>query len=296
MKLGLAFVGALGCACVSTVSLGGCSSPDSSAPAPNEDCLGTRSDALKTCASGTTLDGIDVSAYQPNVEWPKVKAAGKTFAFVRVSDGIDHPDAQFAQNWPAMKANGIIRGFYQYFRPARDVDAQVNLLVTKVSAAGGLHPGDLPPVLDLESDGGLAPSIVVARAKNWLAKVEAQYGVKPIVYTAAFMSTVIGDNFQGYTLWVANYETTCPTMPSGWNDWHFWQHTDKGTVNGVPGPVDSNKFNGSMTSLQKIVIQDVKPNANEIGATPPPDNFGDYQGATLGSSKDPQAAPFTPCR
>lgn len=207
------------------------------------------------CSGPETLTGVDVSYYQGTVDWKKVKAAGRSFAFVRVSDGVDHPDTKFSTNWRAMKTAGITRGFYQFFRPAKDVTAQVNLLVSKVTSAGGLKVGDLPPVLDLESTGGLAASTVVSRAKSWLAKVEAKYHVKPIIYTAAFMSEVIGENFAGYPLWVANYGATCPSMPSGFTDWQFWQDSDSGTVNGVTGKVDTNFFNGNADALAALTIQ-----------------------------------------
>lgn len=272
------------------------------------ECLGTTSSALKTCAGPTTLRGIDVSYYQGNVDWAKVKAAGQTFAFVRVSDGIDYPDSKFAQNWPGTKRAGLVRGLYQFFRPGKDVTAQVNLLVSKLDAAGGLQPGDLPPVLDLESDGGLPAATVVARAKAWIAQIEDRLDVKPIVYTAAFMSKVIGDHFGDYVLWVANYQTTCPTMPSGWTDWQFWQDSDKGKVDGVTGAVDTNFFNGGLLKLKALTVKEPK--------TPAPSSVidgadgilaedtsllvgeeGEEQGATIGSGtpKEPQA-PSDPCR
>lgn len=291
---------AVGCAGV------GCSSADSSnAPSTDDPCLGTQSSALKTCAGGTVLHGIDVSYYQANVDWKKVKASGKDFAFARVSDGTAYPDTKFATNWPAMKSAGIVRGVYQFFRPGQDVTAQVNLLVSKVNAAGGLKEGDLPPVLDLESDGGLAASTVVARAKDWLDQVEKKFGIKPIVYTAAFMSNVIGNNFGGYTLWVANYGATCPTMPSGWTDWHFWQNADNGQVSGITtGGVDTNVFNGNMAELLGLTLKGGAPAPTTTGPVEldvdENQAFGD-QGATLGSgtpssAKEPQSAPFTPCR
>ncbi|MBX3197152.1 MAG: hypothetical protein KF894_03260 [Labilithrix sp.] len=288
----------------------GCSAADDTATsdAPMNECIGTTSSALKVCAGPTTLRGVDVSYYQADVDWAKVKADGQTFAFVRVSDGISHPDTKFAQNWPATKQAGLVRGLYQFFRPARDVAAQVDLLADMLDAAGGLQPGDLPPVLDLESDGGLPAATVVARAKQWIALIEDKYGVKPIVYTAAFMSNIIGNNFAGYTLWVANYQTSCPTMPSGWTDWTFWQDSDKGKVDGVNTPVDTNFFNGSLADLAALTVQAPKVPAPpslkdgpgrflpaDVGTWTPDD--GPDQGATIGSSqpKEPQATPFDPC-
>ena len=294
------------CAGVAT----GCSSTTDSGATSEEssinECLGTTSSALKTCAGPTTLRGIDISYYQGNVDWAKVKADGQTFAFVRVSDGIDYPDSKFAQNWPATKQAGLVRGLYQFFRPGKDVTAQVNLLVSKLDAAGGLQPGDLPPVLDLESDGGLPAATVVARAKAWIAQIEDKLGVKPIVYTAAFMSNVIGNHFADYTLWVANYQTTCPTMPSGWTDWAFWQDSEKGKVDGVNGAVDTNFFNGGLLKLKALTVKaptvpappSVTDGAEGILAEDTSLLLGEDQGATIGSGtpKEPQAAPLDPCR
>jgi lysozyme len=284
----------------------GCSSSD---PTPVDGCVGSASEALKTCAKGATITGVDVSVYQGTVNWSQVKGAGRQFAFARISDGLNSPDSKFAQNWPAMKAAGIVRGSYQYFRPSQDAGLQAQMVLDKLAAAGGLKPGDLPPVLDLETDSGLAPSVVVAKAKVWLAKVEAAIKVKPIVYTAAFMSNVIGTSFSGYTLWVANYETTCPTMPSGWTDWHFWQSSDKGSVAGISGNVDINFFNGTLPQLQAITLKpaapdpgaddsDVTVQVTGLAAGGEKPNDGS-EGATLGSgtpTQETNAAPITPCQ
>lgn len=298
----------LGCVLLACAGVGttGCSSEEG---APKDECTGETAAALRTCAAGPTLKGIDVSYYQGNVDWAKVKSGGQSFAFVRVSDGVNYPDSKFTANWPAMKNAGIVRGVYQYFRPTQDVQAQVDLLFAKLNAAGGLKPGDLPPVLDLETDGGLAASTVVARAKDWLAKVEAKIGVKPIVYTAAFMSTTIGTSFTGYPLWVANYGATCPLMPSGWSNWNIWQHSDSGSVSGVSGPVDSNHFNGDSAALQKLTLQPANGNTGTGPGLEPEDldpvrddraPVAGSQGGTLGdSNKAPEqetaAAPLDPC-
>ena len=289
----------------------GCSS--SEAPV-GDGCVGSGSEALKTCAKGTTITGVDVSAYQGTVSWSQVKGAGRQFAFARISDGLNSVDSKFAQNWPAMKAAGIVRGSYQFFRPSQDAGLQAQMVIDKLAAAGGLQPGDLPPVLDLESADGLAASVVVSKAKTWLAKIEAATKVKPIVYTAAFMSDVIGTSFGGYTLWVANYGTTCPTMPSGWTDWHFWQHADNGSVAGIGGNVDSDFFNGTLPELKALTIAPAgtePPHVDRTGFAAQADLvFGDNkpkdgsQGATLGDSahggtndtNTTQSAPITPCR
>jgi lysozyme len=304
----LSVVGAVCALLTGAMSAVGCSSSD---PAPSDGCVGSGSAELKTCAKGATITGVDVSIYQGNVNWTQIKGSGRQFAFARISDGLNSPDSKFAQNWPAMKAAGIVRGSYQFFRPSQDPAAQAQMVIDKLAAAGGLKPGDLPPVLDLESADGLASSVVIAKAKTWLTKVEAATKVKPIVYTAAFMSSVIGTGFGGYTLWVANYGTTCPTMPSGWTNWHFWQNSDNGNVPGISGNVDTDFFNGTLPQLQALTIKAATPPPHTGGpgdVTVTPDTHGTAggnkpndgsEGATLGSgtpTEETTGAPITPCQ
>src|SRR4051794_5001920 len=42
------------------------------------------SEAIKVCAKGATVKGVDVSKWQGHIDWAKVKAAGIGFAVVRV--------------------------------------------------------------------------------------------------------------------------------------------------------------------------------------------------------------------
>lgn len=216
---------------------------DSAKPA----CIDSTSQALRTCAGPNIVPGIDVSSYQGTVDFARVAAAGNGFVFLRLSSG-QNVDTKFATNWAAAKDANLVRGAYQYFWPARDVDLQVDTMVTTLRAAG-FGPDDLPPVLDIETVDGQPVATVVALAKHWIARVEAELHVKPLVYTANFMSYVTQNHFSSYPLWVANYGVTCPLMPTGWTDWVFWQSSESGRVDGVTGNVDLDTFNGTMPAL-----------------------------------------------
>lgn len=221
-------------------------------------CVGDTSEALRICAkSATTVRGIDVSSYQGTVDFTKVKAEGRAFVFVRLSSG-QNLDLKFGTNWSSAKSAGLVRGAYQYFYPSRDVDLQANLVISTLRSAGFTNQ-DLPPVLDLENQDGLTPAEVVARAKQWLAKVSTELGVVPIVYTAAFMAPVIGQNFKTYPLWVANYNVNCPDVPAGWTEWQFWQTSESGRSNGVSGAVDTDLWNGSLAELQLFATRAHRP-------------------------------------
>ncbi len=250
-------------------ALAGCASSSS-----DKACAAVDHAALNVCAAGTTVKGIDVSTYQGAPNWTSVKSGGIEFAIARISDGTTHVDDQFARNWPAMKAAGILRGAYQFFRPGEDPIAQADLVVSKLTAAGGLQAGDLPVVMDMESADGVAPATIQANMHKWLDHVEQKTGRKPMIYTANFMSGNIGTGFTAYPLWVANYGATCPLMPSNFTQWKMWQYSSTGTVPGISGSVDMDEFNGSLSQLVAFAgtpPPPPPPPPHDAGTTPPKD-------------------------
>jgi lysozyme len=63
-------------------------------------------------AHAMPVQGIDVSNWQGDIDWNKVRAAGTQFAFIKATEGGDYLDPKFAQNWQAAKSVGIPRGAY----------------------------------------------------------------------------------------------------------------------------------------------------------------------------------------
>jgi GH25 family lysozyme M1 (1,4-beta-N-acetylmuramidase) len=209
--------------------------------------------AATVCGSGPTVKGIDVSYYQPNIDWTKVRADGVRYAFIRVSDGLATVDTKFASHWAGSRAAGIKHGAYQFFRPNQDPIAQADLLLAKI---GTPEPDDLPPVIDVEADGGLPPAQVAAKVKLWIDHVSAATGQTPIIYTGFYFwrDRVGAPAFAASSpLWHAQYTSAaCPTIAQPWDDWAFWQYTSSGTINGISGPVDTNRFNGTFDDLMAL--------------------------------------------
>ena len=231
--------------------------------------------AVQVCPDGPTIDGIDVSKWQGTIDW-SAAATEIDFAFIRVSDGLNFFDGQFDANWDGARANGVVRGAYQFFRPTLDPVAQADLLL---STMGPLEPGDLPPVIDVETSDGASPSQVNDAIEAWIHRVEGELGVKPIIYTSwGLWSSLTGDTarFSSYPLWVANWEVSCPSVPNAWGAWAFWQHTDSGSVRGIDGDVDENVFNGSYDDL--IAFVGAEPGSsgnNDGGSSDDPSDPGD---------------------
>ncbi|MBK8998986.1 MAG: hypothetical protein IPM35_24960 [Myxococcales bacterium] len=245
----------------SSLSFVGCAGTDSA-------CLDSTGEALvNVCPkSGTLVQGVDVSKWQATIDWTKVKGAGYDFAFIRASDGLNYPDGMFQANWQGAKAAGVIRGVYQFFRPSQDPIAQADLMLGKMQAAGWLEKSDLPCVIDIEVAEGQSNTTIRNKALQWLTYVEQKTGKKPIVYTAAGWSSVLGTALSAYPLWIANYTGSptagCPLMPDGWSSWLFWQYTSKGGVAGVGSlDVDKNVWDGTLDQLKAYAAN---------GTVPPP--------------------------
>jgi lysozyme len=206
--------------------------------------------AAVVCAGPSTVEGIDVSHFQLSVDWNQVAASGVAFATAQVSSGLT-ADANFATNYAGIKAAGMIRGAYQFFRPGQDPVAQANLLLANTGSIGS---GDLPPVLDIEVTDGLNPPAVAAAIQTWVTTVQNATGRTPILYFGAFFwnSSVQSSAFSSNPLWIAAWNVGCPTLPNAWSNWAFWQYTGSGSVPGVSGQVDRDKFNGTIDALRTL--------------------------------------------
>ena len=103
--------------------------------------LGTAREA-NVCATGATLEGVDVSVYDGAVDWTQVKASGRAFGIAKATEGSTFKDAEFATNWAAMKSAGVVRSAYHFFHCDSDPTTQATFFL---GVMGQLQPGDLPP-------------------------------------------------------------------------------------------------------------------------------------------------------
>ena len=200
------------------------------------------------------IHGIDVSKYQKNIVWDAVKTMKVQeikigFSFIKATEGENLMDAKFSYNWKQSKRNQVPRGAYHFFRSNKDAEKQAKLFIKTVT----LQTGDLPPVLDIETLDNTTPDAMNKKIKTWLDIVESYYGVKPIIYTNAdFYNKYLGTHFNDYPLWVAHYfEKQRPRIN---RNWHFWQHSDNGNVNGIDAKVDFNVFNGDSADFKALLI------------------------------------------
>lgn len=202
------------------------------------------------------LLGIDVSDFQPDVDWHAVKASGRTFAFAKATEGLTFIAKTFISHWSKMGEAGIIRGAYHFGRPGSDAAQQAQHFWKVVSGAG-YGKGDLPLALDLEVPDGKTAAEINAWTATFVGEIEKLSGRKPLIYTGAFFYT--GPNL-GCDLWLPSYykapiaalRNIDPPLPKAWEHWTLWQHTSTMTVPGVNGPCDHSIYDGTLDDLKAL--------------------------------------------
>lgn len=198
--------------------------------------------------------GIDVSHHQGAIDWPRVRAAGVTFAYIKASEGADFLDPRFEVNWRAAKAAGIKRGAYHFFTLCTKVAPQIDNFVAAV-----FEVGELPPALDLELGGNCAnpPAIEDVRAmlEELVPLVTKRFGEPPIVYTTYefreryLCPTCINGSLP--LLWIRDVIWR-PRLTNA-EPWVFWQHHNRAHVDGIVGPVDLDVFRGDAAAFSRYL-------------------------------------------
>ncbi len=230
-------------------------------PSPTPDPFATPTPTPIPTPFFPVTEGIDVSHWQGTIDWPSVAASGKRFAYMKASEGTTLVDTTYAGNRAQAKALGLSVGAYHFARPGSnpgDAVAEADHFL----AMSQLVAGDLLPVLDLEVTGGLAPAELQEWVKSYLGRIYERTGVRGVIYTSpSFWRNNMADTTwfaaNGYrTLWVAHWTSgPVPSVPAGnWGGtgWTFWQYTSNGSVPGITGRVDLNRFNG--TDLTPVLL------------------------------------------
>lgn len=193
------------------------------------------------------IKGIDVSYWQQNIDWKKVKDSGVNFCYIKTSEGnTKEPEA--LKQGPGAKAAGLHIGYY-HFASLNDPnvvnDADIEAVVFD-SAMKLLPKHDLIPVLDIETNkSNLSPDLVSRWINEFVTKM-AQLGHHRIMiysYTPFVdQHFPINHNFGNMPLWLAQYrDVDYPKMPHGWTSYSVWQYSATGNVPGIKGNVDLNR-------------------------------------------------------
>ncbi len=209
-------------------------------------------------ASAHTMEvqGIDVSAWQGDIDWAKARAAGTRFAFIKATEGGDHLDPKFLENWEGAKNAGIARSAYHFLYWCRPAHEQALWFMLNVPADADA----LPPVLDLEwnTSSKTCPKKIsrekaLEKIKAMLIAMESHTGKKPIIYTdPLFHHEVLEGELTNYHFWLRSVAAE-PQDKYADRRWTFWQFTTTGKVPGIAGKVDRNVYGGDDADWDRVL-------------------------------------------
>ena len=183
--------------------------------------------------------GIDVSRYQGDIDFNKVKAAGCEFVYLRAmiyNNNELGEDRKFEQYYKDAKAAGLKIGVYYY-----STDSTLEMLHEHCDELLKVLDGkqiDLPVAFDWESWWNFQKykmSIVdINNLFYEFADIMAQNGYKTILYASKYYLEIIWEP-AGYDVWLAHYvkQTTYE------GDYSIWQTGSIGRIDGCSEDVDT---------------------------------------------------------
>ena len=211
--------------------------------------------------------GIDISRYQHDfgkkhysIDWSKIRISHLgsksnkrisgtvdypvSFCYIKSTEGTTITNKYFVNDYKNARNHGIRCGAYHFFSTRTSGTQQANYFIQNTL----FHPGDLPPVLDVEPSAALikemgGTEVLLNRIRVWMKAVENHLGVKPILYVSQnFINKYLADADdikEEYQVWIARYGEYKPDVKLA-----IWQLSPDGHVNGIHGEVDINIFNG----------------------------------------------------
>lgn len=226
------------------------STPEETTPPRSPNLFGPEDfvmeDGVMTCLTADALLGIDVSGHQGDIDWQAVKQDGIDFVFIRVGgrfakSGELYDDSYAQSYYEGAKAAGLQVGAYFFSQAVSMEEAEEEALFALQQTRDWAL--DLPIAFDWEEMGddvrtSHMDAATLTDCMIAFCETIRQADRQAMIYTNPSYAGVGVDlkRLEGYDIWLALHspEMTYP--------YHIraWQYTDKGSVDGIPNPVDMN--------------------------------------------------------
>ena len=192
-------------------------------------------------SSNEIYRGIDVSEWQGDIDFARVKEAGIEVVYIRAGQGFSYEDAQFERNYEQARRYGFKIGVYHYMtaRSVEDARLQARFFVSLISG----KQIDCRLAMDFESFGSLSRSQINEIALAYMDEVKRLSGKEVVVYSNTYDATyVFNSEVAREPLWVAQYGVSEPQDNGHWENWVGYQYSSTGRVSGINGNVDLDQF------------------------------------------------------
>lgn len=201
-------------------------------------------DAIKTYKSQNTKIGIDVSKWQEDIDWKRVKEQGTEFAILRLAyqkgfDGEILIDQYFEKNYKECRENSIPIAVYysSYDKSEEEVKNHANWICDYLNKN---NISNIYVAFDWENwesfnKLGISLNDINNIADTFMNDIK-NAGNQSMLYSGKTYLETVWKNPNEFPVWLANYVTS--TTYKG--DYNIWQFTQKGKISGINGYVDIN--------------------------------------------------------
>ena len=217
------------------------------------------------------IKGIDVSAWQGQIDWKTVAAYGMDFAILRITEAGNVTDKYFERNYTECQKYNIPTGVYKYSYAM--TIAEIQSEAGKVVSVLNGRELQSPVWLDLEynSQRSLGAENIHKMAEAF-EKIITAAGYKFGIYcNVDWYMNVICSHLKKYDFWIARY----PANDDGWLQERLrpdfgvgWQYSSKAKIPGIDGTVDRNVFYKDykeVSTVDKNIEKLILVAKNEIG-------------------------------
>ena len=190
--------------------------------------------------------GIDVSKWNKEIDWEKVKAAGVEFAIIRAgyrgyTTGSLVVDPYFEANIKGATEAGVLTGIYFFTQAVNEVEAveEASMVIELLKE----YDIQYPIFIDTEGvgGGGRADGLDVETRTavcEAFCRTIASEGYMAGVYASRnwYNTRLETPRLEQYYIWLAEYRSE----PLYEGTYQMWQYTSKGQIDGIEGNVDLN--------------------------------------------------------
>lgn len=202
------------------------------------------------------IKGIDVSHHQGNINWEKINIDSVKFVFLKSTQGNSYVDSKFKINVKNIRKKNIPIGAYHYYIVKNNPVKQFENF-TKHTPKNIIN---LPPIIDIEFGGN--EELMNENNKESFIRdftlfeklISDFYGKKPIFYTSGKLYNLFLKNNFNNKIWICDFSSKRINYVSI-EKIIFWQHSDKGKINGIPTNVDLNVFTGDEKEFQDLITK-----------------------------------------
>jgi len=217
-------------------------------------------------SSDELYNGIDVSEWQKDIDFNKVKEDGIEIVYIKASQGNDYIDPYFETNYKIAKDNNLKVGVYHFFtaRTINEAIDEADFFASVISK----KQIDCRLAMDFEIFGTLSKEEINEISKAFLEKVEEKTKKEMVIYSDASNAKDIFDDelAKKYPIWVAEYGAEEPFDNGKWNSWIGFQYSDNGRINGINGYVDKDYYTEAILLSDITEIQETE-HMNNIDKT-----------------------------